>query len=160
MFKRRRLVIAAITLVGSCIPLVAQQAGGTKVGVLTCNTSASLGLLVGSHQKLRCSFKPDSGGAPENYVGHINRLGVDIGIKAGGVMAWGVFAPTNGYHHGALAGKYVGGSGSASLGVGVGANALIGGSHRSIALQPLSVEGHVGVNLALGVAGLTLRSAP
>jgi len=159
MFKCRRLVMAAITLVGSCIPLVAQQAGGTKVGVLTCNTSASLGLLVGSHQKLRCSFKPDSGGAPENYVGHINRLGVDIGIKAGGVMAWGVFAPTNGYHHGALAGKYVGGSGSASLGVGVGANALIGGSHRSIALQPLSVEGHVGVNLALGVAGLTLRSA-
>jgi hypothetical protein len=160
MFKCRGSVIAAITLVSSCIPLVAQQAGGTKVGVLTCNTSASLGLLVGSHQKLRCSFKPDSGGAPENYVGHINRLGVDIGIKAGGVMVWGVFAPTNGYHHGALAGKYVGGSGSASLGVGVGANALIGGSHRSIALQPLSVEGHVGVNLALGVAGLTLRSAP
>jgi len=63
-------------------------------------------------------------------------------------MAWGVFAPTAGLHHGALAGKYVGGSGSASLGVGVGANALIGGSHRSIALQPLSVEGQVGVNLA------------
>jgi hypothetical protein len=75
-------------------------------------------------------------------------------------MAWGVFAPTNGYHHGALAGTYVGGSGSASLGVGVGANALIGGSHRSIALQPLSVEGQVGVNLALGVAGLSLQLVP
>ena len=75
-------------------------------------------------------------------------------------MAWGVFAPTPGLHHGALAGTYVGGSGSASLGVGLGANALIGGSHRSIALQPLSVEGQVGVNLALGVAGLSLRSAP
>ena len=160
MFKYRRMLVAAITLVGTCIPLAAQQAGGTKVGVLTCKTSASLGLLVGSHQKLRCNFKPDSGDASENYVGHINRLGVDIGVKAGGVMAWGVFAPTNGYHHGALAGKYVGGSGSASLGVGVGANALIGGSHRSIALQPLSVEGQVGVNLALGVAGLSLQSAP
>jgi uncharacterized protein DUF992 len=75
-------------------------------------------------------------------------------------MAWGVFAPTAGLHHGALAGTCVGGSGSASLGVGLGANALIGGSHRSIALQPLSVEGQVGVNLALGVAGLSLRSAP
>jgi hypothetical protein len=157
MFKHCRLLITAITLIGTCIPLAAQQTGGAKVGVLTCKTSASLGLLVGSHQKLRCSFKPDNGGTPENYVGHINRLGIDIGVKAGGVMAWGVFAPTNGYHHGALAGKYVGGSGSASLGVGVGANALIGGSHRSIALQPLSVEAQAGVNLALGVAGLTLR---
>jgi Protein of unknown function (DUF992) len=155
-----RLLITAVALLGTCVSLAAQQAGGTKVGVLTCRTSASLGLLVGSHQKLRCSFKPDSGGAPEIYVGHINRLGIDIGVKAGGVMAWGVFAPTNGYHHGALAGRYVGGSGSASLGVGVGANALVGGSHRSIALQPLSVEGHVGVNLALGVAGLSLQLVP
>jgi hypothetical protein len=162
MFKYRRLPIAAIALalLGTCIPLAAQQVGGTKVGVLTCKTSASLGLLVGSHQKLRCNFTPDNGGPPENYAGHVNRLGIDIGVKAGGVMAWGVFAPTNGYHHGALAGTYIGGSGSASLGVGIGANALIGGSHRSIALQPLSVEGHAGVNLALGIAGLSLRSVP
>ena len=159
MVKYRLMLVAAMML-GFCLPVAAQQAGGTKVGVLTCNTSASLGLVVGSHQKLRCSFKPDAGGQPENYSGHVNRLGLDLGIKAGGVMAWGVFAPASGYHHGALAGTYVGGSGSASLGVGVGANALIGGSHRSIALQPLSVEGQVGVNLALGVAGLTLRSVP
>jgi Protein of unknown function (DUF992) len=160
MFKYRRMLVTAITVLGTCIPLAAQQAGGTKVGVLTCKTSASLGLIVGSHQKLRCSFKPDNGGVPENYTGHINRLGLDLGVKAGGVMAWGVFAPASGYHHGALTGTYVGGSGSASLGVGVGANALIGGSHRSIALQPLSVEGQVGVNLALGIAGLSLRSVP
>jgi len=156
---QRKTILALALVLSACPPLAAQQAGGTKVGVLTCKTSASLGLLVGSHQKLRCSFKPDNG-PPENYVGHINRLGLDIGVKAGGVMAWGVFAPTAGLHHGALAGKYVGGSSSASLGVGIGANALIGGSHRSIALQPLSVEGHVGVNLALGVAGLTRSPAP
>jgi hypothetical protein len=152
-------ILALALVLSVCPPLAAQQAGGTKVGMLTCRTSASLGLLVGSHQKLRCSFSPDNG-PPENYVGHINRLGLDIGVKAGGAMAWGVFAPTAGLHHGALAGKYVGGSGSVSLGVGAGANALIGGSHRSIALQPLSVEGQVGVNLALGVAGLTLSSVP
>jgi hypothetical protein len=156
---QRKIILALALVLSGCPPLAAQQASGTKVGMLTCRTSASLGLLVGSHQKLRCSFKPDNG-PPENYVGHINRLGVDIGVKAGGVMAWGVFAPTAGLHHGALAGKYVGGSGSASLGVGLGANALIGGSHRSIALQPLSIEGQVGVNLALGVAGLTLSSSP
>jgi hypothetical protein len=138
-------------------PAMAQQSGGTKVGLLTCKSSASLGLIIGSHQKIRCSFTPDNG-PPENYEGHINRLGLDLGVKGGGVMTWAVFAPVNGYRHGALAGTYVGGSGSASLGVGVGANALLGGSHKSIALQPLSVEGNVGVNLALGVAGLTLRS--
>jgi Protein of unknown function (DUF992) len=138
-------------------PAIAQQSGGTKIGLLTCKSSAALGLIIGSHQKIRCSFAPDNG-PPENYEGHINRLGLDLGIKGGGVMTWAVFAPVNGYHHGALAGTYVGGSGSASLGVGVGANALVGGSHRSVALQPLSVEGNVGVNLALGVAGLTLRS--
>jgi hypothetical protein len=156
---QRKTILALALILSTCPPLAAQQAGGTKVGMLTCRTSASLGLLVGSHQKLRCSFKPDNG-PPENYVGHINRLGLDIGVKAGGVMAWGVFAPTAGLHHGALVGKYIGGSSSASLGVGLGANALIGGSHRSIALQPLSIEGQVGVNLALGVAGLTLSSAP
>jgi hypothetical protein len=156
-----RLILLTVAVVlATATPLLAQQAGGTKVGALTCKTSASLGLIIGSHQKLRCSFTPDNGGPPEIYTGHINRLGLDLGLKAGGVMAWGVLAPTNGLHHGALAGKYIGASGSASLGVGVGANALIGGSHRSIALQPLSVEGQVGVNLALGVAGLTLQPGP
>ena len=129
----------------------------SQVGMLTCKTSASLGLIVGSHQKLSCSFAPNSGTAPEYYLGTINRLGVDLGIKGGGVMAWAVLAPTNGVSRRALAGKYVGASGDASLGVGGGANVLVGGSHRSVALQPVSVTGNVGVNLALGVAGLTLR---
>jgi hypothetical protein len=133
------------------------SADPTKVGMLTCKTSASLGLIIGSHQKLRCSFTPNSGGAPEYYVGHINRLGLDLGFTAGGVMAWAVLAPTNGISPRALVGKYVGGSGDISLGVGVGANALVGGSRRSVALQPVSLEAQVGVNLALGVAGLTLN---
>jgi hypothetical protein len=137
-------------------PTSAQQ--GTKVGVLSCRTSASIGLIVGSHQRLRCTYAPDNGGPPEYYAGTINRVGLDLGVTTGGIMTWGVVAPTSGFPHGALAGSYVGGSGSASVGVGAGANALVGGSQRSFALQPLSVSGNVGVNLALGVAGLTLRS--
>ena len=155
--KSARCLLGAALAAALAMPALAQQSGGAKVGLLTCKSSASLGLIIGSHQKIRCSFTPDNG-PPENYKGHINRLGLDLGVKGGGIMTWAVFAPVNGYHHGALAGTYVGGSGSASLGVGVGANALVGGSHKSIALQPLSVEGNVGVNLALGVAGLTLRS--
>jgi hypothetical protein len=141
-------------------PALAQPANGTKVGVLTCRASASLGLIIGSRQGVKCSFSPDSSGVPENYVGHIGRLGLDLGVRGGGVMVWTVVAPTNGYHRGALAGHYVGANADASLGLGAGAKVLIGGSRRSIALQPLSVSGQVGVNLALGVAGLTLRSVP
>jgi Protein of unknown function (DUF992) len=160
MSKHRPMLLAVAVFCGIAVPAVAQQTNQTKAGVLSCRTSASVGLIVGSHQKLSCRFTPDAGGPPENYVGHINRLGLDVGIRGGGAMAWAVLAPTSGVHHGALAGKYVGASGGASLGVGASANVLVGGSHRSFALQPLSVEGQVGVNLALGVAGLTLHSVP
>ena len=156
MLKYSRVLTALALLASLNTPLAAQQT--TKAGVLTCKTSASLGLILGSHQKVACSFTPDGGGPPEIYFGHINRLGLDLGVKAGGIMAWAVLAPTKGVPHGALAGKYVGGSGSISVGVGASANVLVGGSHRSFALQPLSVEGQVGVNLALGVAGLTLSA--
>jgi hypothetical protein len=159
MLKLSRVLGAICLLAMLNTSLAAQQTNQAKAGVLTCRTSASLGLIVGSHQKLACRFTPDGGGTPETYFGHINRLGLDLGIRAGGVMVWAVLAPTSGVHHGALAGKYVGGSGSVSVGVGANANVLVGGSHRSIALQPLSVEGQAGVNLALGVAGLTLYPA-
>jgi hypothetical protein len=157
MLGNGKMLLAAAVLCAGLMPASAQRAGGAKVGVLTCLTSTSLGLIVGSRQRLRCTFRPDSG-RPENYVGHVTRLGLDLGIRTGGTMTWAVIAPTRGFHHGALAGRYVGASGSASLGVGLGANALIGGWRRSIGLQPLSVEGHTGVNLALGVAGLTLHA--
>jgi hypothetical protein len=159
MLKCRTMLLAAAVLSGITVPAATQPANGTKVGALACKTSASLGLIIGSHQKLACRFTPDIGGPPEHYFGHINRLGLDLGVRAGGAMVWAVVAPTSGYHHGALAGKYVGASGSVSVGLGAGAHVLVGGSHRSFALQPLSVEGQAGVNLALGVAGLTLYAA-
>jgi Protein of unknown function (DUF992) len=158
MSKHSQVMLGIALSVLLSTPPAAQPAGGTKAGTLTCRTSASLGLIIGSHQKLACRFTPDGSGVPEDYAGHINRLGLDLGIRAGGIMAWAVIAPTNGVHRGALAGRYVGASGSVSVGVGANANLLVGGSHRSFALQPLSVEGQVGVNLALGVAGLTLAS--
>jgi Protein of unknown function (DUF992) len=151
-----KLALAAAILVLSAAHVSAQT---TKAGVLVCNTASSIGLIVGSEQKISCTFTPEYNRVPENYFGTINRIGVDIGVTAGGIMTWAVLAPTTGLLRGALAGEYVGASADVSLGLGVGANVLIGGSNRSIALQPLSVEGEVGINLALGVAGLTLREA-
>jgi len=131
------------------------QGSTTRQGMLTCRTSASLGLIVGSTQRLACQFKGDTGWT-QDYIGRINRIGLDIGFTAGGVMAWGVIGSTGAVRPGVLTGRFVGASGEISVGVGVGANVLVGGTAQGISLQPLSVEGQVGVNLALGVAGLTL----
>jgi Protein of unknown function (DUF992) len=155
MLKCCRLIAGLALVAALASPAFAQS---TKVGVLTCKTSASIGLIVGSHQKIRCSFAPDTGGPPDNYIGYINRVGLDLGVRGGGVMVWTVVVPTTGVPHGALTGTYAGAAADASLGLGAGAKVLVGGSHRAITLQPLSVSGQVGVNLALGVAGLSLRS--
>lgn len=154
MKKLNWLAAAGLVLL-SVTPAAAQS--GTKVGLLSCNMSPTIGLIVGSHQRIHCRFTPDAGGAAEGYSGSITRIGLDVGFRAGGRMAWAVFAPTSGLHHGALRGNYVGASADASLGLGAGAKVLVGGSHRTISLQPLAVQGQVGVNLALGVAGLRLR---
>jgi hypothetical protein len=151
--KLNSTVLALALLSASLSAASAQQ---TKVGLLTCYTSERIGLIVGSTQKLTCTFTPDSGPAPEHYLGTINRIGPDIGATAGGIMSWAVLAPTDGWLRGALAGEYVGASGNVAVVVGGGANVLVGGSNRSIALQPLSVEGQVGINIAVGISGLSL----
>jgi hypothetical protein len=93
----------------------------------------------------------------ERYDGSVTRFGLDLGVTAGGVLRWAVIARTSRLGRGALAGNFVGASGDIALGVGVGANVLVGGSRRTVMLQPLSVSGQVGINLAVGIAGLTLR---
>jgi hypothetical protein len=131
------------------------QGSTSRQGMLTCRTSASLGLIVGSTQRLACQFKGNTG-FTQDYVGRINRIGLDIGFTAGGVMGWAVLGHSSAVQPGALTGRFVGASGDISVGVGAGANLLVGGTAQSISLQPLSLEGQVGLNLALGVAGLTL----
>jgi Protein of unknown function (DUF992) len=160
MFKRL-LATGLLLLAPMCAwsPANAQTPPATSVGTLTCKMAPSIGLIFGSRQRMACRFTHNDSTPPEFYVGVMNSVGLDIGITAGGVMAWGVLAPTAGPKRGALAGTYVGASGAVGLGVGVGANALFGGTGRSIQLQPLSVEGSVGINLSLGVSGLTLALA-
>jgi hypothetical protein len=128
--------------------------------MLTCSVSPSVGMIVAGRQNLACRFQPAaSGSAPDAYVGDITTIGLDIGVSGGGSLAWAVFMPTQGSQRGALAGDYVGASAEATFGYGVGGNVLIGGSNRSVTLQPFSVEGDTGVNLAVGVSGMALREA-
>src|SRR5262245_6296867 len=114
------------------------QGSSIRQGMLTCRTSPSLGLIVGSTQRLACRFKENSGWT-QDYVGRMNRVGLDIGITAGGVMAWAVLGSSSAIRPGALTGRFVGGSGDISVGVGAGANLLVGGTGQAVSLQPLSL---------------------
>jgi hypothetical protein len=160
MFKRLLATgLFAFTSICALTPAIAQTPSGTNVGTLTCRMGPSIGLIFGSRQRMACRFTPSGSFPAEAYVGVMSTVGLDIGITAGGALAWGVFAPTAGPKRGALAGTYGGASGAIGVGVGVGANMLFGGTGRSIALQPLSLEGSVGINLSLGVSSLTLALA-
>ena len=157
MFRFIHLALMTVTLIvafGS--PSFAQAPQGQKVGSLSCRIAPSIGLIIGSNQRMACRFVPDGPFPAENYAGVLSRVGLDIGFSAGGVMGWAVFASTTKPGPGALAGVYAGASGAIGVGVGVGANVLFGGSGNTISLQPVSLQGSVGLNLALGVAGLTL----
>ncbi len=152
----------ATTLCAATVALTAPafaRAQPTRVGGLTCHSAPRVGLVVGSMQRLQCVFTPNASQPQQhcNYSGTIGRVGLDVGITGGGRLLWAVFAPSSHVGCGSLRGSYAGVSGSASLGLGLGANVLVGGSHRTISLQPLSIEGQIGVNLAVGVSKLTLR---
>jgi uncharacterized protein DUF992 len=153
MKRPAALLALAVALIGS------GEAQNAQTGVLQCRGGPRIGLIVGSFERLDCEFRPTVGPI-QRYSAREGRIGLDVGITAASVMAWAVFAPTNRLGPGDLAGTYGGASADVALGLGVGANALIGGSARSIALQPLSIEGDAGVALALGVAGLTLVYEP
>jgi Protein of unknown function (DUF992) len=149
---RHAIGAAAVMLAIASGPSAAQQ---SRAGLLTCDVSAGIGLILGSRKDVSCTFTPDRQGRREDYDGSITKFGLDLGITGGGVMVWVVFTDTVA-GPGFLAGNYVGASGEASVGAGLGANVLVGGSNRTVGLQPVSVSGQIGLNLALGVAALQL----
>jgi hypothetical protein len=159
-FMRRFLLLAAAAatmLAGSIAGVYAQQpVPRVQVGVLECRGAASIGFIVGSVTNLGCVLRAD--GMPEDrYIATIRKVGLDLGITQESALAWGVFAPSAQLGPGGLSGNYAGAQGSATLGVGLGGNVLVGGSANSIALQPLSLQGQVGVSVAAGLESLELR---
>src|SRR4051812_14482398 len=138
------------------VALSSASAQQVQIGILECRGGASVGFIVGSVTNLGCVLRAE--GMPEDrYVATIRKVGLDLGITQESALAWGVFAPVARLGPGALSGDYAGAQGSASVGVGLGGNALVGGSANSIALQPLSVQGQVGLNIAAGLGYLELR---
>lgn len=152
------LAFAAAALAGLVLGGGA-EAQNTQVGLLQCDVSGGVGLIITSQKELICNFR-NSRGEYEVYTGAIRKFGLDIGATTGGQMIWNVLAPSGRVTRGALAGVYAGATAEATVGAGVGANLLVGGSDRSIALQPLSIQGQAGLNVAVGVADLILVAAP
>jgi hypothetical protein len=165
MQRKRMMVLfaAAMACVSGFAGAQTPQQQWTQVGVLSCKVNANIGFILVGHQPMECLFQPGpalrSQMSSQAYEGAINTVGVDVGVTAESALAWAVFAPTVGLPAGALAGEYVGVSGDVGIGLGAGANVLLGGSGRTIALQPLSVQGSVAVNVVLGLSALKLRVA-
>jgi Protein of unknown function (DUF992) len=156
---RRLIILVGIAATLLAAPLTganAQQPERVQVGVLECRGGASIGFIVGSVTNLGCVLRID--GMPEDrYVATIRKVGVDLGITEETALAWGVFSPVRRLGPGDLSGNYAGAQGSASVGVGAGGNVLVGGSNNSISLQPLSLQGEVGLSVAAGLESLELR---
>ncbi len=151
----------ATVLLAAAVPLASGAAeSGIKAGWLKCDVAGNVSFVFGSSRDITCLYEPDASKRADRYTGTIKKFGVDIGYETAGVMIWGVIAPTNDVGPGALAGNYGGATADVAAGYGVGANALLGGSKNSIVLQPLSVEGIKGLNVAGGIAILTLTAVP
>jgi hypothetical protein len=157
---RRSIILAGFAVTMLVAPFASANAQQpmqrVQVGILECRGGASIGFIVGSVTNLGCVLRVE--GMPEDrYVATIRKVGVDLGITQESALAWGVFAPTARLGPGDLSGNYAGVDGSAAVGVGAGGNALVGGSNNSIALQPLSLQGQVGLSVAAGLESLELR---
>ena len=153
MRTRRLFFIGTLTLICTALPACADA---FRVGRLLCFSEPRVGLVLGSAQSLRCVFYARRSQRQYIYEGRIRRIGLDLGVTSAGTLSWGVLARNSRIGPATLRGNYVGASGNIAVGPGLGANVLIGGSRRSIMLQPLSIERSIGLNLAAGVTNLTL----
>jgi Protein of unknown function (DUF992) len=149
----KKILTAAV--LATVFAVAPAQAGGVKVGVLTCKIEGGAGWIIGSSKDVECTFK-GTHGRREHYVGSIGKLGIDVGITTDTRVGWIVFAPGK-MKQGSLKGSYTGASAEATVGLGLGANALVGGFRKSINLQPFSVQAQTGLNVAAGIASLHLR---
>ena len=150
----RSVFTAALLVMGLVVTTPARA--DVEVGILNCRSEGTASYIIVSDQPFNCVFTPSAGGPVQYYQATIHRVGAQVGFNGNTVLGWAVFAPTSRLGPGALAGIYGGVSAGAAIGVGVGANGLVGGS-SSFALQPVSVEGQSGLNLVATATQLELH---
>ena len=139
LIKNSILAVAVIAACGA-----SPASADIRTGKLVCNVAAGAGFVVGSEKALTCRYDSVDG-RHEYYVGAINKYGVDIGTTSGGTLIWAVFEPA--LRNGGLTGVYSGGTAEFTLGVGIGASALVGGGDGGVTLQPVSINAQSGPEL-------------
>jgi len=160
VFTSAGITAAADMTVAAPAPVIVEsdRVGGVRIGYLDCQIGSGFGYVLGSAKTADCAFTSVIDGEPlDTYSGSIKKFGVDLGYTAKGRIIWAVFAPTAGYHKGSLGGLYGGATAEATVGAGVGANVLFGGTSGSIHLQPVSVSGQLGLNIAATGTSMTLQ---
>ncbi len=157
MFKSTMSGFATAILLGIILTSTSAIEARVEVGVLTCTVDGGTGLILGSSKNMSCEFK-GLDDYSESYTGNVKKFSIDIGTTDITTIAWAVFAPTTELEAGALEGNYAGLSAEATLGVGIGANVLVGGFNKSIALQPFSGQVQEGLNIAAGIGTMTLKN--
>ncbi|MET0907531.1 MAG: DUF992 domain-containing protein [Bradyrhizobiaceae bacterium] len=150
--------LSAVALAASVVTANAQQPGRVQVGVLECRGGQNVGYVLGSNAQLNCVFQ-SAGGRAEGYVASLRRFGLDLGFTENTTVQWAIYAPTTRVPRGGLAGSYSGVGTNASVGVGFGGNFIVGGPNNSYGLQPISVQGQTGFNVASGIVQLDLQPA-
>ena len=156
--KRSLLSISVAAALAASASLAQAADGGVKIGTLECHEASGGGLIFSSSRDLNCTFNGmDRHGPVAHYAGKINRYGVDIGFQENAVILWGVVSTSDHFAPGDLAGKYGGVTAQIGWGGGLGANVLFGGSNNGFALQPVSIQGFGGINLAAGIAEVELH---
>jgi hypothetical protein len=159
VFRKTLLAASAFALAVTAAPAPARAGEtGIKTGFLTCHVASGFGFIFGSSKEVNCTYTTLTGSKGESYTGEISKFGVDIGYSGAAIIAWAVVAPSPDVTKGALAGQYAGVSAGAAAGPGVGAHVLMGGFNKSFTLQPVSLEGSTGLNVAGGIEALSLRS--
>lgn len=152
-----RLSMLSIAIVSLLVPMASADAlPPVRAGLLECQGGRSIGYVVGSFASLDCVYR-SHGRPPEPYIATIRRFGLDLGVTEQTRFTWAVNAPASRFERGELTGTYGGVGASASVGVGFGGNFLVGGPGNAYALQPISVQGQTGFNVAAGVAGIELK---
>jgi len=161
LMQRFIVVMVACAVLAGAAPFASAQEKGANVGMLRCNEASGWGLVFGSTKDLRCVFAPSEKGAKSvHFTGTIKKYGVDIGFTENAVILWAVVSTSDKFTPGDIAGSYGGVTASAAWAAGLGANVLLGGSKQGFALQPLSVQGYNGINVAAGVTEVELKAAP
>ena len=151
------LTFLAAAVIGVFVTAHAYAQNTVSIGTLTCSGGQGVGLILGSEKTFNCTFSPSNAGAPQSYRATLTKIGLDVGVTGNTVMVWTVLASTATVSPKMLTGTYSGVSADVAVAWGGGAKILVGGSAKSIALQPVSVQGQTGVNIAVGVASMTLR---